>query len=50
MCVKGFSGYRWWEQKNPSFRDACRRKASEELIEMKVEYDYFIKKTSKLKL
>jgi len=44
--MKNFTGYRWWEQKNPAYREACRRKASRELIELKIGYDYFIKQTN----
>jgi len=40
-----FNGNRWWKQKNPAYREACRRKASRELIELKGQYDYFIKQT-----
>ncbi len=45
--IKGFTGERWWEQKNPAYREACFRKASQELIEMNIGYDYFIKQTTK---
>ena len=43
--IINFTGYRWWEQKNPSFRECCRKKATQELIEMKIGYDFFIKQT-----
>jgi hypothetical protein len=43
--MKGFTGFKWWEQENPAYRKACRRQASKELIELKGQYDYFIKKT-----
>ena len=43
--MKNFTGYRYWEQKNPAYREACKRQASKELIELKGEYDYFIKQT-----
>ena len=44
--MKNFTCYRWWEQKNPAYREASKRQASVELIEMKIEYDYFIKRTN----
>ena len=45
MVVTQLTGYRWWEQNNPSYREACRRQSSRELIELKGQYDYFIKQT-----
>jgi hypothetical protein len=45
MVVTQLTGYRWWEQKNPSYREACRRQATNETIELKGQYDYFIKNT-----
>lgn len=44
--IKGFESNKWWEQKNPAFRQACFRLASKELIELKGKYDYFIKQTN----
>jgi hypothetical protein len=43
--MKGFTGFRWWEQKNPSYRESCRKQAIRETIELKGNYDYFITKT-----
>lgn len=43
--MKNFTGNRWWEQKNPAYKEACKRKATAELVELKGQYDYFIKKT-----
>lgn len=45
--MKHFTGDKWWEQTNPAYREACFRKASEELVELKGKYDYFIKLKSK---
>mgnify|MGYP001084878718 CR=1 FL=1 len=47
MTPKAFTGYRWWEQKNPAYREACFRKSIKETIELKGKYDYFIKQTNK---
>lgn len=47
MLNKKFTGYRWWEQKNPAYRKACFRQASRELIELNKQYTYFIKMTQK---
>lgn len=44
--MKSFTGYKWWEQKNPAYREACKQKASEELIELNGKYNYFIKQTN----
>lgn len=44
--MKNFTGNIWWEQKNPAYREACKRQASRELAELKGQYDYFIKQTS----
>lgn len=47
--MKNFTGYKWWEQKNPSYREACFRQAVKETVELKEQYDYFIEqKTSKV--
>lgn len=43
--IKGFTGKKWWEQKNPAYRKACQRKHFEEMAELKGKYDYFIKIT-----
>ena len=43
--MKNFTGNRWWEHKNPSYREACKRQATRELIELKGKYDYFVKQT-----
>ena len=40
--MKHFTGYRWWEHKNPSYKESCRRQAIRELIELKGKYDYFM--------
>lgn len=45
--MKHFTGYRAWEQTNPAYREACKRQASKELLELKGQYDYFIKQTNK---
>ena len=45
--MKNFTGYKHWEQKNPAYREACRRQSSRELTELKGQYDYFIKQTVK---
>lgn len=45
--MKFFTGYRWWEQKNKAYREACFRKSIQETIELKGKYDYFIKQTNK---
>jgi hypothetical protein len=37
--MKNFTGYKWWEQKNPSYREACKRQAVRETIELKEQYD-----------
>lgn len=44
MVIKNFTGTKWWEQKNPAYRKSCFRKASKELLELKVGYDLLIKK------
>ena len=49
MVIKSFSGTKWWEYKNPAYRGPCFRKVSKELVELKVGYDLFIKK-SKVKV
>ena len=46
MIIKNFTGYRWWEQKNKPYRESCFRKSIQETIELKKNYDYFIKQTS----
>jgi hypothetical protein len=46
--IKNFTGYRWWEQKNKLYREDCFKKSLEETIELKGNYDYFIKKTNKI--
>ena len=43
--MKDFTGHRWWEQKNPAYRKACFNKAITETVELKGQYDYFIKQT-----
>tara|TARA_R110000737_G_scaffold201389_1_gene220776 strand:+ start:404 stop:544 length:141 start_codon:yes stop_codon:yes gene_type:complete len=43
--MKNFTGYKYWEQNNPAYREACRIQAYKELIELKGQYDYFIKQT-----
>jgi len=45
--MKNFTGNKWWEHKNPDYKEACKRKAIREMIELKGQYDYFIKQTSK---
>ena len=47
ILIKGFTGERWWKHKNPRYREACFRKASQELIEMKIGYDYLMKHNEK---
>jgi hypothetical protein len=47
--MKNFTGNRWWEHKNPAYRKACERKAVQELIELKGQYDYFIRKTNEIR-
>jgi len=37
--MKNFTGYKWWEQKNLSYREACKRQAVRETIELKEQYD-----------
>tara|TARA_R110002126_G_scaffold276360_1_gene421959 strand:- start:17 stop:160 length:144 start_codon:yes stop_codon:yes gene_type:complete len=37
------TGYKWWLQKNPAYREACFRKSIKETIELKRQYDYLIK-------
>lgn len=44
--MKGFTGYRWWEQTNPAYREACFRQAVRETLQDKISYDFFIKHTS----
>ena len=41
--MNGFTGFRWWDQKNKAYRESCRKKAIQETIELKINYDYFIK-------
>tara|TARA_R110002167_G_scaffold290181_4_gene495222 strand:+ start:170 stop:307 length:138 start_codon:yes stop_codon:yes gene_type:complete len=41
-----FTGFRWWDQKNPAYRESCKKQASRETIELKSNYDYFITKTN----
>lgn len=43
--MKNFTGYKWWEHKNPAFKQACFNKALKETVELKKQYDYFIKHT-----
>jgi len=45
-----FKGYKWWEQNNPAYREACFRQATRELVELKGKFDYFIKMTQEHKL
>ena len=40
-----FTGTKWWEQTNPAYRESCRKKAIQELIELNKQYNYFIKQT-----
>ena len=47
--MNNFTGNKWWEHKNPSYRESCKRQAIRELIVLKSNYDYFIKRTSKAK-
>ena len=47
--MNNFTGNKWWEQKNPSYRESCKKQAIRELIISKGQYDYFIKRTSKVK-
>ena len=44
--MNNFSGKRWWEQKNPAYRESCFRKSLKESVELKGKYDYFIKLTN----
>ena len=41
-----FNSKKWWQQKNPSYREACFRKAVKDTVELKGQYDYFIKITN----
>jgi hypothetical protein len=41
------TGYKWWEHKNPSYRESCRRQAIRDGVQFKSEYDFFIKQTVK---
>lgn len=43
--IKGFTGSKYWEHKNPAYKKACFNKASMELIELKTCYDFFIEET-----
>lgn len=45
--MKAFSGHKWWEQKNPAYREACFRQAVRETIKINKNYNYFIKQTKK---
>ena len=45
--MNSLTGHRWWEQKNPAYRESCKRQASKDTIELKGQYDYFIKQTNK---
>lgn len=47
MTLKEFSGFKWWEQNNPAYREACKRQASRELIELNIGYEFYIKNTVK---
>jgi len=38
-----FTGYKWWEHKNPAYREACFRKAVQETTELNRQYVYLIK-------
>ena len=42
--MKKFTGYKWWEHKNPTYRESSFRKGIQETIELKGQYDYFIKR------
>ena len=39
------TGCKWWEHKNPAYRESCRRQAIRDNIQFKSEYDYLIKQT-----
>mgnify|MGYP007116843895 CR=1 FL=1 len=45
--IKGFTGEKWFKQQNPAFRESCFRKASQELVDLKIGFDFFIKRTNK---
>ncbi len=45
--MKGFTGDKYWEHKNPAYRESCFRKHCNELVILKGKYDFFIKETSK---
>ena len=40
---------KWWKQKNPAYRESCFRKAVKYTVELKGQYDYFIKTTNEKK-
>lgn len=42
-----FTGYKWWEHKNPSYRESCFRKAIQETRELNAQYTYLIKHINK---
>ncbi len=46
-----FTGHKWWEHKNTSYREACFRKAIQETRELNSQYVYLMKhiKTTKMK-
>ncbi len=45
MPVKRFTGEKYWEHKNQAYKEACFNKFNDELVELKGQYDYFIKRT-----
>ena len=45
--LKWFTGFRWWENSNPAYRDACMRKAREETIIHTIEYNAILKYNEK---
>ncbi len=45
MKTINLTGYKWWEHKNPAYREACRLQAIRDNIQFKSEYDFFIKQT-----
>lgn len=40
--MKSFTGYRWWEQKNPAYRKSCFRQAARETTIHAYERDAII--------
>tara|TARA_R110000850_G_C9903842_1_gene460027 strand:+ start:471 stop:749 length:279 start_codon:yes stop_codon:yes gene_type:complete len=46
--MKNFTGFRWWDQNNPAYKESCKKQAIKETIINTIEYNYFIKKNNKM--